>query len=148
MPVEHFTQPSQRALRGAVGKRIAREKPRFDNLAIRQARPALREIPHHEQCDVITLRGRKIEIHSRQFRRARKKDVPFFTQLHLQSGLQALPRFNATAGQMPAGNIGMAHQKDAPLAIQHQRAHTKRHAAREEKPQMREAQKHTMAQRE
>src|SRR5262249_47125619 len=58
-------------------------------------------------------------------------DIALFAQFARQRLGQRLARLDPAAGQMPATDVTVLDQENAARAVDHQRAHAQRHAARE-----------------
>ena len=70
-----------------------------------------------------------IVMQAAQFRRAREGDSALFHQLAPQRIAERLAALHAAARQIPAGDIGMPHEKHAPVSVDHRRSNPQRHRA-------------------
>jgi len=93
-------------------------------------RRGLSERPHDEQRNMVAPGVPVVEEDSVQPRRLADVDIALFAQLARDRLDQRLAGLNPAARQMPSAHIAVLDQKDAPSVVDHQRAHTQRHAAR------------------
>lgn len=77
-----------------------------------------------------------VVIDREKVRFALEQDIALLAQFRLQSRAQMLPALHATSRQMPARNVAVTDEKNAPLAIEHRRAYTQCHAAGKPEPAM------------
>ena len=89
-----------------------------------------RKSADHVHHHVVAARDAAVETDRMQLRRAGQRDVSLLAQLARQRLDDALADLDAAAGQMPAGDVAVAHQEDAALAVQHHRPHADGQPAR------------------
>ena len=117
--------------RGVVRQLVEREEAVRDDLMVGDRRRDLAEIAHHKERDVVAPGIAVVEKYAVQRGRTDELDIAFLAQFPRQRLRDRLAGLDPAARQMPAADIAVLDQKDAPLGIDHQRPHAKRHGARE-----------------
>ena len=88
---------------------------------------------------MVALRHESVEVDAEQGGRARQLQMALFAQLARQGVERRLPDLHASARQMPARQIGMAHKEHPPRLVQRHRPHAHGERTRQAEPQMRPA---------
>lgn len=88
---------------------------------------------------MVTPAGPAVEVHRDQGRRPRHDDVCFFGKFAFQRFQHRLAHFHAASRQLPAGNVGMAHQQNGVrLRVMDETAHAQRHRTPQQKIEMKQ----------
>ena len=80
--------------------------------------------------------GAAVEIDRKQLGLANNLQIALFAQFLVQRLGQRFAALDPATRHVPAGHIGMTHQKHPALIVKRGGANAKRHAARERKPDM------------
>ncbi len=78
---------------------------------------------------MIAAGDARVEEYGAQFGRRGKREVALLGEFSGEGLKDRFAGFNAAAGEMPAGNISVAHEKDAVLRVNHASLRPKCHAA-------------------
>ena len=78
---------------------------------------------------MIPQRSLSVEVDSKQRNRPLEPDIALFQQFFRQCRFEGFTGLNATAGHMPAADIGVAHQEDTAFTIKDHGAHPQGHPA-------------------
>lgn len=133
-PLEDLAQAAPGGGCGLIRQGAEGEEPRFRQLPIRQAGPLLLKGANDIEQHMIARGGHAVLVDTEQLRLAEQADVSLFREFHVERFAGALPALDSPTGQMPARHIGVAHQKNPSLAVQHGGAHPHRHATCEAEP--------------
>src|SRR6516165_9957013 len=126
---EHFDDARARRGGGVVGQRIGGKEAVSDDLAIGDRRRRLAEREHDEERDVIAPGGAIVEENSMQPRRRRHLDVALLAQLPRDGPVERFAGLDPAARQVPAADVAVLDQENAPVRVDHQRARAERHRA-------------------
>lgn len=96
---------------------------------------------------MIAVATFQIEVDMDKLRDRGSIEIAFLTDLLVQCHQQGLAPLHPATRKIPAGQIGMPHQKDPALFIETGRTHAKRGPAREQENEMHKADEDTPVER-
>ncbi len=109
------------------------------DLVIRLRRSVLAEGAHDEHRHMVARRIRGVVKQAVQRGRCRHGDVALLGKLARDRRRDRLAHLDAAPGQMPAADVAVPHQEDAPLAIENDGPYADRQPAREPPEEMKKA---------
>ena len=96
----------------STGRASGAKKPVRRDFTVRLRRTILMEKTNHVERDMIATRHTPIVVDGKERRGTGKFDVAFFTQFALKRFRKRFTDLDATARQMPAGDVAVLDQKD------------------------------------
>src|ERR1700757_1783804 len=127
--IEHFPDPQPRTLGGPVRQRSSLEETTSHDFVVGFGEPVLRELPDDKDGNMVAARHMTVEKYAMQLWLAGKHDASLLNQLAPQRIGKAFADLDASAGQMPAGDIAVLDQEHPVVGVQHHAANAERHAA-------------------
>lgn len=106
-------------------------KTLFRDFAIGRRHTRLLPRPHNKECNMIVRKKAEICIDAKQLGCAVESDASFFGQFPAERRGHGLGLFDAAAGEVPSGPVGVADQQHAVVGREHHALRAERKAARQ-----------------